>query len=64
MAGEHGLHGRTVTQDALEQEENKCEHESVTIQNQKMEERLALERKRKNKIAKWNAQVRCIYYAC
>ena len=51
VAGEYGLHGRTVTQDALEQEENKCEHESVTIQNPKMEERLASEKERREKIA-------------
>ena len=51
VAGEHGLHGQTVTQDVQEQEENKCEHENVTIQNQKMEESLASEVKRGKKIA-------------
>ena len=51
VAGEHGLHGRTVTQDALEQEENKGEYESVIIQNQKMEEKLASGKKRNEKIA-------------
>ena len=50
-AGERGLHGRNVTQDVQEQEENRCEHESVTIQNQKMEESLASVEKRSKKIA-------------
>ena len=50
-AGERGLHGRNVTQDVQEQEENRCEHENVTIQNQKMEERLASERKRRKELA-------------
>ena len=61
VAGEHGLHGRTVTQDALEQEENKCEYESVIIQNQKMEEKLASGKKRNEKIAENHAPVRCIH---
>ena len=62
VVGEHGLHGRTVTQDVLQQEENKCEHENVTIQSQKMEESLALEKKRSKKIAELHAPVRCIHY--
>ena len=51
-AGEHGLHGRNVTQNVRKQMENKCEPESVTIPNPKMEERLVSERKRKKRIAK------------
>jgi len=51
-AGEHGLHGRNVTQNVLKQMEKKCEHESVIIQYQKREERLASEMKKRKKIAK------------
>ena len=51
-AGEHGLHGRNVTQNVLKQMEKKCEHENVTTLNQKMEERLASEMKKRKKIAK------------
>ena len=50
--GEHGLHGQNVTQNVQTQMEKKCEHESVTIQNQKMEEKIASEMKKRKKIAK------------
>ena len=50
-AGEHGLPGRNVTQNVQAQMEKKCEHESVIIQNQKMEEKSASEMKKRKKIA-------------
>ena len=54
MVGENGLNGQSAMVNVPKQAENKWEHENATTQFQKMEERIALEIRRKKKAAKSN----------